>query len=102
VAEGRELRYAGDSNTPYDTRGHIQIVLEGNFETEWVSGPQYRSLAALSRALTLEWGIPSTLIAGHLDHAPGTLCPGRGLYPLLGWLREGLPHTLSRKGASER
>jgi N-acetyl-anhydromuramyl-L-alanine amidase AmpD len=102
VAEGRELGFAGDSNTPYDTRGHIQIVLEGNFEAEWVTGAQYRSLAALTHALASEWEVPPDRVAGHLDHAPGTLCPGRGLYPLLGWLREGLPPAVSRAAGSAR
>jgi N-acetyl-anhydromuramyl-L-alanine amidase AmpD len=90
VAEGRELRYAGDSNTPYDTRGHIQIVLEGNFEEEWVTGDQYRSLEALTVWLAREWRVPASRVGGHRDHAPGTVCPGRGLYPLIGWLRGGL------------
>lgn len=93
IAEGRELGFAGDSNTPYDTHGHVQIVLEGNFQTEWVTGAQYRSLVSLTRWLAGEWEIPAGRVAGHLDHAPGTVCPGRGLYPLLAWLRQGLSGT---------
>jgi hypothetical protein len=34
VAEGREWRYVGDSNTPYDPAGHLLVVVEGNFEAE--------------------------------------------------------------------
>ncbi|MDQ3951286.1 MAG: N-acetylmuramoyl-L-alanine amidase, partial [Gemmatimonadota bacterium] len=34
VAEGREWRYVGDSNTPYDPTGHFLIVLEGSFDSD--------------------------------------------------------------------
>lgn len=82
VAEGRELRFVGDSNTPYDPTGHIQVVLEGNFEIEQPTRAQYESLWKLTYSLSRRWGIPPERVTGHRDHAD-TLCPGEALY---GWL----------------
>lgn len=82
VAEGRELGFVGDSNTPYDPAGHVQVVLEGNFENERPTRAQYESLWRLTHALSRRWRIPPEAVTGHRDHAD-TLCPGGALY---GWL----------------
>src|ERR1700733_12548054 len=44
IGEGRSPAFAGDTNTDYDAVGYIQVVVEGNFETET---PDHRQLAAL-------------------------------------------------------
>jgi N-acetylmuramoyl-L-alanine amidase-like protein len=87
VAEGREWRFVGDSNTPYDPTGHLQLVVEGNFEEEPLTEAQRRTLERLVPALVRRFRIPPASIAGHGDHAE-TLCPGKALEAELPRLRE--------------
>lgn len=87
IAEARKLRYLGDSNTSYDLRGHILIVLEGNFQKEEVSPAQYKNLEKLVLTLATNWNISGNKITGHKDQA-GTACPGESLYVLLPDLRK--------------
>ncbi|HEU0055352.1 MAG TPA: peptidoglycan recognition family protein, partial [Longimicrobium sp.] len=87
VAEGRELRYVGDSNTPYDPTGHLLVVVEGNFETDTLTAAQRRTLDALIPALARRYRISADRIAAHRDFAE-TLCPGRTLYAEMAHFRE--------------
>ncbi|AKD05103.1 peptidoglycan recognition family protein [Pontibacter korlensis] len=91
VAEGRELAYAGDSNTAYDPAGHLLVVVEGNFEEEEITPEQLVTLEALVPALAKRYNIPADSIGGHLDFAM-TLCPGKGLYEKLSHFRELVAH----------
>jgi len=78
IAEGRDLNFAGDSNTKYDLKDRIQVVLEGDFERE---EPSVQQLAALQELLTMlsgKYKIPPQKITGHNDHA-ATDCPGKNL-----------------------
>jgi N-acetylmuramoyl-L-alanine amidase len=86
VAEGREWRYVGDSNTPYDPTGHFLIVLEGSFDSDTLTEGQRRALDALVVMAARRWKIPPTQLAGHRDYAQ-TRCPGRNLYAELPRLR---------------
>lgn len=79
VAEARDWRFAGDTNTTYDPAGHLLIVLEGNFEEEAPTRPQLRSLDRLVVAFARELGVPASRVAAHRDFAD-TLCPGDSLY----------------------
>jgi hypothetical protein len=87
VAEGREWRYVGDTNTEYDPAGHLLVVVEGNFETDTVSSAQRRTLDALIPALARHFHIAAPMLAGHRDFA-STLCPGRNLYAEIPRLRQ--------------
>ncbi|GAB3823826.1 hypothetical protein GCM10028895_31280 [Pontibacter rugosus] len=87
VAQGRELKYVGDSNTPYDPAGHLLVVVEGNFETEETTPQQLESLRIVVPALAERFQIAADSIGGHKDFAL-TSCPGRGLYAELPHLRE--------------
>lgn len=82
VAEGRDVRFKGDTNTRYETAGHIQVVLEGNFDTERPTDAQIASLRELVARLQKEWRLPSDAISAHRDHAQ-TNCPGKNLAVLI-------------------
>jgi hypothetical protein len=86
VGEGREWRYAGDTNTEYNPVGHLLVVVEGNFETDTLTTPQRRTLDALIPALAGHFHIPGSMLGGHRDFAD-TQCPGRTLYAELPRLR---------------
>ncbi len=78
VAEGRDINFAGDSNTKYDLKDRIQVVLEGDFEREEPSAQQLAALQELLTMLSAKYKIPAKKITGHNDHA-ATDCPGTNL-----------------------
>ncbi|MEW5928780.1 MAG: peptidoglycan recognition family protein [Gemmatimonadota bacterium] len=82
VAEARDTGYAGDSNTAYDPAGHLLIVLEGNFESEFATAPQMEALRRLVVWAAARWDVPASRIGDHNDFAR-TACPGRRLEGLL-------------------
>jgi hypothetical protein len=82
IAEGRDVNYAGDTNTDYDPSGHILIVLEGDFEREEPSAEQIKALHELAAWAAAAWRVPADEIKGHDDYA-ATLCPGKNLRKLL-------------------
>jgi N-acetylmuramoyl-L-alanine amidase len=86
VAEGREWRYVGDSNTPYDPTGHFLVVLEGSFDSDTLTRGQREALDTLVLAAARRWRIPAERIAAHRDYAQ-TRCPGRNVYSELPRLR---------------
>jgi hypothetical protein len=86
VAEGREWRWVGDSNTPYDPTGHLLVVVEGNFERDTLATAQRAALNALVPALARRFRIPADSLRAHRDYAR-TACPGEHLYAELGALR---------------
>ena len=86
IAEGRNIAYAGDSNTRYETAGWIQIVLEGDFNREQPAPAQLAALVNLSRRLAAEHKIAPARISTHKDHA-STSCPGVNLARLIPSLR---------------
>ena len=48
IAEGRELKYVGDTNTEYDPTGHALVVVEGSFNTEEPTKAQIDSLKKMT------------------------------------------------------
>lgn len=86
VAEGRGLDYAGDTNTGYDVADKIQIVLEGNFETDTPTEAQLEALRKLTAAMLERFDLSRERVHGH-DHFAPTACPGRNLAPYVEALR---------------
>lgn len=86
IGEGRDPGFAGDTNTNYDPRGHIGVVLEGNFEAADPTPEQLTALEDLLVWLTAKRRIPVTAIRGHRQLAQ-TLCPGSRLLALLPEIR---------------
>lgn len=86
VAEGREWKYVGDSNTPYDPTGHLLVVIEGSFDKDTLTSAQRRTVDLLIPSLAKHFRIPSRSLASHKDFAD-TSCPGRNVYTELPRLR---------------
>jgi hypothetical protein len=79
VAEGREWKYTGDTNTTYDPTGHLLVVVEGSFDRDTLTTAQRRTLDTLIPALAHHFNIPAAALGGHRDYAE-TDCPGNHLY----------------------
>ena len=81
IVEGRDVRFAGDTNTSYDLTGQIQIVVEGNFMEETPTEAQMTSLKQLAAALAARYHITTDHVGGHRDRAgrDQTDCPGDAL-----------------------
>ena len=82
IAEGRDLRYAGSTNTNYDPTGYIQVVVEGNFDIEEPKPAQVAAVRRLLLWLLLKQGLPVKAVSVHKDHA-ATSCPGRRFLSLM-------------------
>jgi len=87
IGEGRNINYAGDTNTRYSTANRIQIVLEGHFDKEQPSPAQLQSLDKLVIWLAARYRVPAARISGHNDHV-ATDCPGHNLKGYLPVLRD--------------
>jgi hypothetical protein len=87
VGEGRDWRYAGDTNTEYDPAGHLLVVVEGNFQKDTLTTAQRRTLDLIVPALARRFRIPADRLASHRDYAR-TECPGANLYAELPRYRE--------------
>ena len=77
VFEGRDLNYAPDTNTSFDTTGYVNVELLGNFEEQRVGAAQLDAAARVVAWLADELEMPTGELATHEGVAPGqTSCPG--------------------------
>jgi hypothetical protein len=99
VAEGRDVGFAGDTNTNYRTTGFIQIAVEGDFEKESPGAEQLNALRELLPWLLFWNGLATENISMHMDHAQ-TDCPGQNfktaLPGLMSQVRDKLAHDSNR------
>jgi hypothetical protein len=94
IYEGRDLRYAGDTNTEYDPSGHALVMVLGNYEEIEPAPAQLAAVVDIMALIAARHGIDPAQIAAHKDFAASTLCPGRYLYP---YVRDGYFRDAVRK-----
>lgn len=82
IYEGRNIAFAGDTNTQYDPKGHALIEVVGNFEEVQPNGKQLDAVVDLMALLAAKHKVPVDRIRGHKDYAH-TACPGANLYRYL-------------------
>ena len=95
IAQGRDIRFSGDTNTNYNPVNHIQIVLEGNFMKIQPTKAQLQNLDELLAMLTERWKIPASKIEGH-KHYASTVCPGTHLMKQIPAIRQRIAGKLGK------
>lgn len=83
IYEGRNIAYAGDTNTEYDPAGHALIEVVGNFEEVQPNRKQIDATVNLMAALARKYKVSIDNIHGHKDYSAQTVCPGEHLYAYL-------------------
>ena len=82
IGEGRDIGFAGSTNTNYSPVGFVQVVVEGNFDIEQPGQAQLAALKKLLLWLSLTQNVTADKISLHNDHA-ATSCPGKNLKALV-------------------
>jgi hypothetical protein len=80
IYAGRDIAYAGDTNTEYDPAGHALIEVVGNFEEVEPNQQQLDAVVRLMAMLAKKYDVPLDHIASHRDFSNQTVCPGANLY----------------------
>jgi hypothetical protein len=98
IYEGRDIHYAGDTNTEYDPMGHALIEVVGNFEEVEPNQKQLDAVVDLMAMLAAKYHVPVERIAGHRDYSAQTVCPGKNLYRYVqeGYFRDKVAERLAR------
>lgn len=96
VYEGRDIKYAGDTNTEYDPDGHALIEVVGNFEEVQPNQLQLKAVVNTMTWLAKKYNLPVDSIRGHKDYSSATVCPGKNLYRFLqnGYLKDEVKKNL--------
>lgn len=79
VYAARPWSVAGDTNTEYDPRGHVLVMLMGNFEVQHPTPEQWRATVSLIAKLRQKFQLALDRIGSHRDFSTQTLCPGAHL-----------------------
>jgi hypothetical protein len=95
---GRDIAYAGDTNTEYDPSGHALIEVVGNFEEVEPNPQQLAAVVDVMPMLAKKYKVPVENIASHRDHSDKTVCPGANLYRYVqsGYFREQVATRLAQ------
>jgi hypothetical protein len=83
IYAGRDIRFAGDTNTEYDPAGHALVEVVGNYEESEPNPSQLDAVVELMTLLAAKYAIPVERIQGHRDFSGQTVCPGKNLYRYL-------------------
>ena len=83
IYAGRDIQYAGDTNTEYDPTGHALIEVVGNFEEVEPNPAQLNAVVNVMTMLSVKHRVKPDKIAGHKDVSGQTVCPGKYLYRYL-------------------
>ena len=75
IYEGRDARFAGDTNTTYDPRGHLLISVMGNYTLQQPTEAQLEAISDLMAFGLKKYGLTMKDIGTHSTHAD-TSCPG--------------------------
>lgn len=96
VYEGRNPQYAGDTNTRYDTRGHLLVTVMGNYDQQEPTDKQVEAISELMAWSADKYDLTEEDISGHYDLAD-TGCPGTHLRDVLknGTLHESVREQLN-------
>jgi N-acetylmuramoyl-L-alanine amidase len=87
VYAARPVTIAGDTNTDYNPRGHLLVMLLGNFEVQEPTPEQWRSTVQLMAQLLIQHRIDASAIGAHRHFASNTVCPGANFYKRFDELR---------------
>ena len=79
----RPWSIAGDTNTEYDPRGHVLVMLMGNFEVQHPTPEQWNSAVRITAQLRQKLALGLDRIGTHRDHSTQTVCPGAHLFARL-------------------
>ncbi|MDZ7717340.1 MAG: family 10 glycosylhydrolase [Balneolaceae bacterium] len=82
IYEGRDPKYAGETNTTYDPRGHLLISVMGNYNQQEPTEAQLNAIAEMTAYAIQKYNLSLNDIYGHGDWAD-TSCPGEHLQEYL-------------------
>ena len=99
IYAGRDINYAGDTNTEYDPMGHALIEVVGNFEEVEPNQKQLDAVVDLMAMLAAKYHVPVDHIASHRDYSAQTVCPGKNLYRYVqeGYFRQKVAERLAQQ-----
>jgi hypothetical protein len=99
IYAGRDIHYAGDTNTEYDPTGHALIEVVGNFEEVEPNQKQLDAVVDLMAMLAAKYQVPVERIASHRDYSGQTVCPGKNLYRYVqqGYFRDKVAQRLAQE-----
>lgn len=103
IYAGRDIAYAGDTNTEYDPTGHALIEVVGNFEEVEPNRRQLDAIVDLMALLADRYHVGLDAIRTHRDYSSHTVCPGANLYRHVqeGYFRHGVALRLARERSKQ-
>jgi len=79
IYEARNPQFPVDTNTAYDTRGHLLTCVIGNYENQKPTIDQIEAIINLLSWQCSQFTIKPETVKGHRDYTQ-TACPGKHLY----------------------